>query len=421
MMKTKHILSILFLTSMVIIGCEKDFDSPPVKELPEGNILTIDSVRNIYTAFDTTIIGYYSFYGVVTADETFGNFYKELYIQDETNAIKLDLTSSSDYFVGDKLRVSLKGTTISRGTDNMIIIAEVDPAIHLIKQKAEGDIVPEVVTISDLAITSLFTPYQSKLVQINNVEFKCSDVCNSWADPITQSDENRELIDTSGFNLIVRSSGYSSFAGEQLPFGKGSIIGIVTQFGTTLQLSIRNPSEFIMQGNRKTNCPTCPVYIYTKNWDNGDLTSGGWTTQYPTPNNLWYTDNFPTSNYYAAIDNTTSKLVGESWLISPNFNLNAVSNPHLNFSTAARSGTASSSLQIMISNNYDGVSAPSSATWTDITSSFLLSTGGWSWTSSGNYNLSAYKSTGAYIAFKYTGTSATRDTWELDNFNIIDL
>jgi hypothetical protein len=419
-MKTKHILSLLFLASVVITGCEKDFDSPPIKELPEGNVLTIDSVRNIYTAFDTTIVGDYSVYGTVTADETFGNFYKELYIQDETNAIKLDLTSSGDYFVGDRIRVSLKGTTITRD-NNMIIISEVDPAIHLIKQKPEGEIMPEVVTISDLTITSIYTPFQSKLVQINNVEFKCSDVCNSWADPVAQSDENRELIDTSGFDVIVRSSGFSSFAGEQLPFGQGSIIGIVTQFGTTLQLSIRNPSEFTMKGTRKTNCPACPTYIYTKNWDNGSLTSGGWTTQYPTPNNLWYTDNFPGSNYYAVIDNTSSQLVGESWLISPNFNLNSTSTPQVNFSTAARSGTSASSLQIMVSNNYDGTSAPSSATWTDITSSFLLSSGSWNWTGSGNYNLSAYKSTGVYIAFKYTSTGSSRDTWEIDNFNIIDL
>lgn len=416
----KHIVSLLFLTAVLITGCEKDFDSPPVKELPEGNILTIDSVRNIYTAFDITIVDDYSVYGTVTADETFGNFYKELYIQDETNAIKLDLTSSSDYFVGDKLRISLKGTTITRD-NNMIVISEVDPAIHIVKQSSGEEITPEVVTISDLTITSIYTPYQSRLVQINDVEFKCADVCNSWADPIAQSDENRELIDTSGFDLIVRSSGFSSFAGEQLPFGKGPIIGIVTQYGTTLQLSIRNPAEFTMQGTRKTSCPNCPTYIYTKNWDNGDLTSGGWTTQYPTPNNSWYTDNFPGTNYYAVIDNTSSKLVGESWLISPNFNLNSTSTPQFNFSTAARSGTSSTSLQIMISNNYDGVSAPSSATWTDITSSFLLSSGSWNWTNSGNYNLSAYKSTGAYIAFKYTGTSATQDTWEIDNFNIIDL
>lgn len=420
MKKMKHIFSLLFITAIAVTGCKKDFDSPPVKELPEGNILTIDSVRNIYVAFDTTIVDDYSVYGVVTADETFGNFYKELYLQDGTNAIKLDLTSSSDYFVGDKLRVSLKGTTITRD-NNMIIISEVDPAIHLVKQKSEGEIVPEIVTISDLAINGIYTPYQSRLVQINNVEFKCADVCNSWADPITQSDENRELIDTSGFDVIVRSSGYSTFAGEQLPFGKGSIIGIVTQYGTTLQLSIRNPSEFTMKGTRKTSCAACPVYIYTKNWDNGDLISGGWTTQYPTPNNAWYTDNFPASNYYAVVDNTTSQLVGESWLISPNFNLNAASNPHLNFSSAARSGTSVSSLQIMISNNYDGVSAPSTATWTDITSSFLLSSGSWNWTTSGNYDLTAYKSTGAYIAFKYTSTGSSRDTWEIDNFNIIDL
>ena len=421
MTTNKHILALLILTTTLIVGCKKDSDFPPVKELPEGNIITIDSARNIYTAFDTTILDDVSIYGIVTADESTGNIYKELFIQDETNAIKLGLLSSSDYFIGDRIRVSIKGGTITRD-NNMILIDNIDPDLSIVKQASNLDLTPEVVTLTDIAISGLYSPYQAKLIQINNVEFICADVCETWANAITQSDENRMLTDTLGNQIIVRSSGYSSFAGQSLPLNQGSIIAVVSRYSNDLQLTIRNPNELTMFNTRKTACPTCPTYLHTQSWNANDITANGWTTQYPVTNNLWSTDDFPGTDYYAVVDNTTSQLVGESWLISPAFDLSTTNTPQFNFSTAARSGTSAGSLQIMISTNYDGASLPSTATWTDITNvnPFSLSTGSWSWTNSGNFNLSAYKVPGVHIAFKYTSTGVNRDTWEMDNFNLID-
>ena len=46
MLQTKNKFALLLIGSMIFLSsCDKDFDTPPVKELPEGNILTIDSVR----------------------------------------------------------------------------------------------------------------------------------------------------------------------------------------------------------------------------------------------------------------------------------------------------------------------------------------------------------------------------------------
>ena len=55
MTTNKHIIGTLILTLTVLfIGCKKDFDAPPVSDLPVGNIITVDSLRNIYTAFSFT-------------------------------------------------------------------------------------------------------------------------------------------------------------------------------------------------------------------------------------------------------------------------------------------------------------------------------------------------------------------------------
>ncbi len=417
MKKLLYISLILFLTA-ITVGCKKEFDTPPVRELPARNVITIDSLRNMYSAFDINITQDLSVYGVVTADETTGNIYKELFIQDETNAIKLDLSSSSDFYIGDRVRVALKGATLTRDA-NMIVVENIDPETNIIKQESGNDLTPEVVNINDLTLVGLYTPYQSKLVQINNVEFDCADFCETWANAITQSDENRTLTDTSGNTIIVRSSGYSTFANQQLPQGQGSIIGIVTQYNSDLQLTIRTPNEANMYGARKNNCNQCPNYLYQKDWSDNNLTSGGWTTQYPVPNNSWTVDNFSGSNPYAYITNTNSQLVGESWLISPAFDLSSTSSPYFNFTSA--SATSNTALKVLISTNYDGVSLPSTATWTDITSSLTLSSGSWNWTGSGDFNLSPYKVSGVYIAFKYNGSGSSWTTWEIDNFNLFEL
>ncbi|PCJ27700.1 MAG: hypothetical protein COA97_03540 [Flavobacteriales bacterium] len=421
----KHILGIFVLALLLLSGCKKDTDFPPVKVLPEGNIITIDSLRNIYTAFDTTIVDDISIYGIVTADESTGNIYKELFIQDEANAIKLGLTSSSNYFIGDRIRVAIKGATITND-NSMLIIDNIDPDASIVKQESSMDLTPEIVTISDIqTLFGDFSVYQAKLVQINNVEFPCYEVCNTWANSITQSDENRDLTDTLGNTIVVRSSGFANFAGQTLPQGQGSIIAVVTQykdnFGSiTIQLTIRNPNELTMSGTRKISCPSCPTYLHIKNWNDNNVTSGGWTTQYPTPNNSWTTDDFTGSNPYAYITNTSNTLAGESWLISPAFDLSSTSTPFFNFETAAASGTTTTSLKVLISTNYDGVSLPASATWADVSAPLAFSTGSWTWTASGDFDLAPYRVSGVYVAFKYTSTGATWDTWEVDNFNLFD-
>lgn len=95
--KLRNSLVITLVTTLLVLtGCKKDFDSPPITVLPAGNIITIDSLRKIYTSFDSTFVNDYSVYGTVTADELSGNLYKTIYIQDGTAGILLKLTASSD-------------------------------------------------------------------------------------------------------------------------------------------------------------------------------------------------------------------------------------------------------------------------------------------------------------------------------------
>ena len=71
-------------------------------------------------------------------------------------------------------------------------------------------------------------------------------------------------------------------------------------------------------------------------------------------------------------------------------------------------------LEVKISTDYNGSEAPINGTWIDLT--YELSTGGWTWVSSGDISLSTFiNSDNVLLAFLYKGTSSDYTTWEVDN------
>ncbi|MCB9360723.1 MAG: choice-of-anchor J domain-containing protein [Flavobacteriales bacterium] len=411
--KNISIVSVL-ISTLVLLSCNKDTVSPPIKILSEDEIITIDSLRNMYTAVDVLINYDLSVYGTITADEVSGNLYKTLFLQDGTNAIQLNLTSSSQVYEGDRVRISLRGTTITRD-NNMLVVDNIDPDRQIIKQGTNESIAPELVSISDILIPSgsIYSPYQGKLIQINDVEFICNDIWSTWANAITQYDENRTLIDSINKTVIVRSSGYSTFANQTLPKGKGSIIAVVTQYNGTVQLAIRTPQELTMSGTRNNECP-----YYVKNFEDQNITSGGWIMENIIGNIDWTTNNLGSnSTYYAQITNYNSgNTACETWLISPEFDLTGITNPTLSFQSAYN--YSGDPLKLYVTTSFTG--DVTTTTWADMTSLATWSGGGWSWANSGLINLSAYTTSGVRFAFKYTGSNSSGSTWEIDDFTIED-
>jgi hypothetical protein len=108
----------------------------------------------------------------------------------------------------------------------------------------------------------------------------------------------------------------------------------------------------------------------------------------------------------------------EDWLISPLINLGASEMNVLSFLNAKN--YTGPDLQVLVSTNFSGTYAAAdiaAATWTDITSNFSFSTGGFAWTASGEYNLDSY-SDGLYVAFKYVSSATASAAWEVDDFRV---
>ncbi|WP_170228026.1 DUF5689 domain-containing protein [Vicingus serpentipes] len=417
----KNISLLGLMLTFILLACNKDPITPPLEVLEANEIISIDSVKNWYKSgnVDVNVASNISVFGTITADEVSGNLYKEIFIQDGTGGIKLRLTSSGSFYEGEYVRVSLRGAIITR-YKNMLSIDNIDPDKQIIKQGTKQSIAPEVVTIEDITTNlegGIYSRYQGKLIQLNDVEFLCSEMCKTWADAINQGSEDRLLEDVSGNPVIVRSSGFSSFANQILPTGKGSVIAVVTQFNTTVQLVVRSLQEVNLSGARFDACVIdCPLYI--KDFEDQSITSGGWSTQNVVGNVNWYINDLGfTGTNYAAISNFNSgNTACETWLISKEFNLSGINSPTLSFQSAYNYSGAP--LELYVTTSYTG--DVTTTTWTNLTSLANWSTGGFSGQYSGLINISAYNTSGVRFAFKYTGTNTDGSTWEIDDFTIED-
>lgn len=106
------------------------------------------------------------------------------------------------------------------------------------------------------------------------------------------------------------------------------------------------------------------------------------------------------------------------WLVSPALDMTAMTNPHLNFWSRLRFPD-NNQKELYISTNYTGLGSPAAATWQQI------QINNWSsldtnWQQFTGVDLTQYKGSTFYIAFKYTSDTSAADDWYLDDIEIIE-
>jgi hypothetical protein len=107
-------------------------------------------------------------------------------------------------------------------------------------------------------------------------------------------------------------------------------------------------------------------------------------------------------------------VANEDWLISTAMNFNLYTNEALTFMSAYK--YTGNPLELLISNDYDGVTDPNDFTWSPLTATW--SAGNFVWTPSGSVNVSGTAGTHVYVGFKYTCDATAASTWELDDIVI---
>ena len=274
--KMKPLLITIVILSTIFASCvKKDFDQPEIPDpcltdpglIPNISVLDIKLQYNNLEILDGGVkifpvdSNYILDAKVISTDEE-GNFYKEIYLQDSTGSIKISIDGSSlynDFNIGQEVEIKLSGLnveydskskmyTIGMGLYNGSGIGRIPTTLidqYMFRKSCPKDIEPILVSIPSLNET-----YNGKLIKINNVQFLSSDTNDTYSDAIGQTTVNHNVVDCSGNQLIVRTSGYASFAGTNLPNGKGSIIGIFGIYNTDKQLYIRKVEEVKMDSTR---------------------------------------------------------------------------------------------------------------------------------------------------------------------------
>lgn len=429
----------LFATAVLIGSCKREYDEPPHIDIPVGNIFTIAELRALHQGEDVHFDdGHYSVYATVTGDESSGNIYRNIFVQDATGSIVLRLNTPGGVYQGDSVRIYLPGSILGIFPDNaanidggMMQLDSIDVDQNIIKQATNVNVEPQLVTIDEINPT-----LQARLVRIENVEFVTSSLGQTFADAENQQDESHDLTDCDGNTIEVRNSSYANFADEMIPEGNGSIIAVVDQFNTGMQLKIRNFEEVQMNGERcdgggggECEYDVDPVTSSFMDFsdvvsDNSNYSHPEWLNLAVQNNRVWRGRVFQSAKYLRATGYSgdgVSVPPTEIWLVSPPVQ-DATA---LSFESAMSYWTHTSEdpFKVFVSTDFDGCNV-NLASWTEVTgfSEPTSSGSNFAWVQSGPINLTGYlpqNFEGTYhIGFRYYSVDTQTTSFDIDNINI---
>lgn len=424
-MKTINLgtIAALLIFQLTLISCEREYDKPPIDEIPVGGVIHIDSLKGMYSGFPVSFNQDLSLYATVTSDETTGNFYKEAYIQDGTGAIKLRLLAAGGLYLGDSIRVYLRGTVLTT-FNGLLQLDSVDVDKNLIKQAVGRHVEPLEIALKDI------TPaHQSMLVKIPDVEFVGNEIGTTWANAAALAAINRNLTDCDGNTRLLRTSGYANFAGQTLPSGHGYLTAIVSVFNSDLQLFINHPSDVVFHEPRCTP----PIEVVCNPVEGGlvetftdhlvnDVVNGMCWSTFATQGTLrWLVKDVSGNRLAEASIAGTGDNANEMWMITPE--IKSAGSDVLSFDSSCQNWNHDG-LSVWVSKDFNG-SNVNAATWTQLSPNLATQgTANNALINSGNINLSSALGAGYngtyYIGYKYSGSGpgGQTTTYRIDNVSI---
>lgn len=269
------LLAAAILAATATVSCDNDFDYPPVI-VPVATIQPNTTIAQVKAAFWSDDRNYADtiFYNeegehiiiagrVISSDET-GNIYKSLVIQDETAALAMSINDNSlseSYKVGQEIVIDLTEMFIGKYNGLQQLgqpqvygdgyeVTFMTPEFFQSHAQVNG--LPEMAkvdtTLTTIAdIRALSTPeelqqWQSRLIRLDGVRWEDGGLA-----PYSESGSStsRTIVDSEGNTIIARNSNYATFAAETLPSGTGSIVGILSYYGTNWQLLLRDTTDCI--------------------------------------------------------------------------------------------------------------------------------------------------------------------------------
>lgn len=224
-----------------------------------ARLVSIQYLKSFYNGYPYTFLENYKISGCVVSNDRYENIINTLIIKDDTGILEVKVDKSNlyeSYGMGTYVEllcsnlslgavggiIQLGAATESSGFEVGYIPENVFDRKINITGVADTEVLSERISITDLS-----DDYLSRLVSISDVMFEDADSC--WCDKDTAApvdaekylDTNRSLVDHTGNRLSVRTARYAKFAGWKMPYGSGTIEGIVSKYAGVYCLKVINP------------------------------------------------------------------------------------------------------------------------------------------------------------------------------------
>ena len=388
---------------LVVAGtsCEKEMDVAPVLTYDGQANMTIAELNALHTvgssdSYDPipegTVIS-----GVIVSSDQAGNCYKYLTIQDETGGIQIKVDNSSlypKYQIGQRIFVECKDLVIGDYRKNkqlgfwsngsMAGLASSLEPLYLFRDGLVGDEPAPTVLNSKSEATEAMI---NTLVILKDCHFADPGERYSEADAST----SRDIVMSDNSVIVLRTSNYADFASQPLPNGTGDIVGILTIYNTTWQLTIRSLDDVHIDNTPAVETST----LYQVDFSNNPIENQGWSVLGDAG---WF---YYAAGHSFAIQNQTATAI-DSWLVSPTISglsgYDRVTLVMANENCQVTNGHAKKYYSI----DFDGTNV-NNATWTEIPANGLLPD-------------EAVGSANLRIAFRYNGSNG--DFWSIPELKI---
>lgn len=410
-------------------GIQKDpckFDPQSSQRISIRDLKQLSYVGNYSTITQNLYVK-----AVVTANDETGNFYKQIYIQDETGGIGLKINKNKlfqDYrfMVGRTLFIKLDGLNIGKSfgetqlgmpyNNNLGGIEEQD-LYKFVFNAGEGlaTVTPIVKNIEELTPNDVGT-----LVKIPNVQFSLANFNNNdLTSPKTFTDGTnytiRTLENCAGSTLNVSTSKFANFANNLLEAGRGYAIGIYTQNFNNYNLMLVNALGADLDDPR-CDGTTPPTILVFEGFDSNPLIAD-WLSYSVTGDEKWDYQQFgnPKPSVVMKGYNGGNKK-NRDYLISKEISLTGYSQYYLSFDSDVKYN--GEPLKVLITTNYTG--NPETTQWTQLDATLDSNSNDFNtWTNSGSISLAAFKNKKVRVAFLYNSSESAAPTWQIDNFKIV--
>lgn len=366
-MKTLKHLIYLFLISLIVVGCSRDFDVPPLTEPtydgPPAN-KTIAEIKEMYKDItDPTLIEVdYIIKAYVSGNDVSGNIYKQLYIQDATAAINIGIDHNSmytEYRVGQEVYINLHGLYMVKYGGELQIGYIATQANRIAWEEfndhtsKNGFPNPANVEPLQVELGKLTDDMVNKLVTIDNIYFVNAD--GETAFTANNATTNQPISNVNGNRLDVRTSSYSpTLAKRLLPEKYGSITGILGRYNGGWQLFLRDVNDIGTFGAEGPSIP--PVDdddLFKETFGTEDVSSADKRkniadyTDYDNPTPIVYTGSGDIRSTQA-FDNHVWLKTGTGFLKLEGLSITGKSNVKLSYDITANLYDAGSSININV-------------------------------------------------------------------------